>query len=273
MAKAGTAGLGERQMKKGSRFWLFFTLMFVLLAAACGAQDGATPTSFAVTLPPADGDLTGTPVEGTQAAGTAGTAITDPAGTAQTPTGGLEAATAASDDTDTQPSGTQVIGSLSTATQDLDTETTRTPVIPVTGPELLLVECQFCVDTRAHALLVLPDTATFQITSPAPSTTASDTEPQCSTVEVNNGRQVVLCSGPEMTPLVVNICTDANTCTDFPIDLLACPLAPGGAISPNQTLPAPGAGDTQAAPTTSGGVVISTATPLGTATSTATTTP
>ena len=244
-------------MKKGPRLLLFFTLILVLLTAACGAEGGATPTGFAVTLPPGDADLTGTP-----------SGATEVAGTAETPTGGLETATAIS----TETSATQISDTQITATQASDTENTQTPVIPVTGPEVLLVECQFCVDTRAHALLVLPDTATFQITSTTASTGA-ESEPQCSTVEVNNGRQVVLCSGPEITPLVVNICTNPNTCTDFPVDLLACPLSPGGTISPGQTLSTPGTGGTDVTPTTSGGVVISTATPPGTATSTATTTP
>jgi hypothetical protein len=75
-------------------------------------------------------------------------------------------------------------------------------------------------------------------------------------VEVNNGRQVVLCSGPEMTPLVVNICTDASHCTDFPLDLLACPLTPAA------TQPAPGTGGTGATATPiPGGTATATATP------------
>jgi hypothetical protein len=128
----------------------------------------------------------------------------------------------------------------------------------------MLVECQFCVDTKAHALLVLPDTATFKITSPAPTTTTTtDVQPTCTTVEVNNGRQVVLCSGPEMTPLVVNICTDATHCTDFPVDLLACPLTPGGSVGPAATQVPGGTGGTSATSTTSpGGAGVSTATPL-----------
>jgi hypothetical protein len=150
---------------------------------------------------------------------------------------------------------------------------TRTPGIPVTGQEIMLVECQFCVDTRAHALLVLPDTATFQITSPAvTANTTTDTQPTCTTVEINNGRQVVLCSGPEMTPLVVNICTDASTCTDFPVNLLACPLTQG--VPPaTQTPGTDGTGGILPAATATGGAVIITATPVTGMTATATTAP
>ena len=119
----------------------------------------------------------------------------------------------------------------------------------------MLVECQFCVDNRAHALLVLPDKATFKITSPASATTTTaDAQPSCTTVEVINGRQIVLCSGPEMTPLMVNICADGSNCTDFPVDLLACPLTQEGTVIP-------------------GGAVTSTATPLSGTAATATATP
>ena len=239
-------------MRKFSRLSLFFALILVLLMAACGAESGATPTLIG-TLLPGGSDLTSTPLSGV-ATETTETAIGTVVGleTATTTTG-LESPTAGV--------ATQVVG-----TQDPGLGNTSTPVVPVTGQDdIMLVECQFCVDTRAHALVVLPDTATFQITSPVVSAnTTTDVQPTCTTVEVNNGRQVVLCSGPEMTPLVVNICTDAANCTDFPVDLLACPLTQGGSVGPANTQ-APGNG---AAATTSPGAGISTSTPAvgGTAT-------
>lgn len=250
-------------MRKFSRLSLFLALILVLLTAACAAEDGATPTVIGTLLP--DGsDLTSTPLGGV-ATGTTETAIGTVVGmeTATTTTG-LETPTAGV--------ATQVLG-----TQDPGLGITSTPVVPVTGQdEIMLVECQFCVDTRAHALVVLPDTATFQITSPAVSpNTTTDVQPTCTTVEVNNGRQVVLCSGPEMTPLVVNICTDAANCTDFPVDLLACPLTQEAPVGPANT-PAPGTGGTGATATTDPGIGISTATPAvvgGTATASPTAIP
>jgi hypothetical protein len=161
-----------------------------------------------------------------------------------------------------------VVSTQAVATQASALGSTRTPGIPVTGQDIMLVECQFCVDTRAHALLVLPDTATFEISSPASTTsTTTDMQPNCTTVEINNGSQVVLCSGPEMTPLVVNICTDANDCTDFPVDLLACPLTQGaGSVNPAATQ-TPGTGGT------TGGMGVSTETPVSGTTATATAIP
>jgi len=79
-----------------------------------------------------------------------------------------------------------------------------------------------------------------------------------------------------MTPLVVNICTDANTCTDFPVDLLACPLTQGVSgtnVTPVQTIGTPTNVGTLVSPTLNPGVVISTATPAGSVAATTTPTP
>lgn len=245
-------------MKKISRLLLSGATILVLITAACTAEQ-TTPTLVGTSLP---GDATSTPFgASTEVPGTAetGTATT---GTAET-----------ADGTSTQSvTSTSAVSTSTTQTAGTQTAGTGTPGIPVTG-EIVLVECQFCVDTTAHALLVLPDTATFEIVSPpAPTTTSTTsvatTAPNCTTVEVNNGRQVVLCSGPEMTPLTLNICTDTTTCTDFPVDLLACPLVAqptAAATNTTNNTPAAGATDTPAAgtgsatPTTA--VTISTPTP------------
>lgn len=259
-----TTCLGDRNLKKISRLFLFGALIVVLLTAACAAEEGATPTSLVGTVLPGDEDMTGTPFDLTETVGTV-TGLETETGvgtvtTAETATGGLETPTTMA----TSGAATQTNG-----TQPSTGGTTQTPVVPVTGADVILVECQFCVDTRAHALLVLPDTATFEIVSPAPATTTSnapDSESRCTTVEVNNGRQVVLCSGPEMTPLVVNICTDATTCTEFPVDLLACPLTQQPGNQPQST---PETEGTETTTTTTPGVSVSTATPLVTGTGTA----
>lgn len=218
-------------MNKTSRLLLFGALILVLAASACAGQE---------TTPTVSGTLeTSTPFGApTETTGTAETetAVTDTTETAaETPTVGA---------TDTSAASTST-------TQTAGTGTPGTPGVPVTGADILLVECQFCVDTTAHALLVMPDTATFEIVSPPPTTTTSTsstsvaaTTPSCVTVAVNNGKQVVLCNGPELTPLTINICTADNTCADFPVDLLACPLdAQPTSAAPSNT-PEPGAGAT-----------------------------
>jgi hypothetical protein len=258
--------LGERLMKKFSRYSLFLALFLVLLTAACGAEQGASPTAVGTLLPTTNSDLTSTPFGPTVTIGTTPTATgSGSIVPADTSTPGQETATVSSGGA----GSTQAV-----ATQATTLGSARTPGIPVTGQDIMLVECQFCVDTRAHALLVLPDTATFQITSPAPTTTTTtDMQPTCTTVEVDNGRQVVLCSGPEMTPLVVNICTDASHCTDFSVDLLACPLTQGSSVT-TQTPGIGGTGSAAATSTTSpGGGAVGTATPLSGTSATTTATP
>ena len=51
--------------------------------------------------------------------------------------------------------------SLATAT-----DTTLTPSIPVTGLEVITLDCQYCVDNIAHAQFVIPREASFRVTSP-----------------------------------------------------------------------------------------------------------
>jgi hypothetical protein len=255
-------------MKKYSWVSLVFALLLALLTTACGAEQGASPTTVGTLLPPIT-DLTSTPLGPTETFGTTPTATgSGLIVTTEATTTGLETATL---------DAGGVVSTQAVVTQPTARGVTRTPGIPVTGQEIMLVECQFCVGARAHALLVMPDTATFQITSPVASTTATtDTQPTCTTVEINNGSQVVLCSGPEMTPLVVNICTDASHCTDFPVDLLACPLTPGSSVGPTATQ-ATGSGVTGGATatpsTTPAGAAAGTATPLLGSAATATTTP
>ena len=46
------------------------------------------------------------------------------------------------------------------------TNTTLTPSIPVTGLEVILLNCPYCVDNIAHDQLLIPREATFRVTSP-----------------------------------------------------------------------------------------------------------
>lgn len=237
-------------MKKFSRLFLLGAMILVLITAACTA-DETTPTLVGTSLPD---EATSTPFG----------AATDTTGTAETETATTSTAETAVETPTVSGTDTAAVSTSTTKTAGTQPAGTGTPGIPVTG-EIVLVECQFCVDTTAHALLVLPDTATFEIVSPPPATTTSttsvtSTSPICTTVEVNNGRQVVLCSGPEMTPLTINICTDANTCTDFPVDLLACPLVAQPTVAATNTNNTPAAGATKT-PATGAGTTTATATP------------
>jgi hypothetical protein len=240
-------------MKRFSRFFLVGSVVLVLLTAACGANNQtAVATLVGSTIPALENTSTPSGLE----TATAETATTETAGTATST--GLETATLST----TQNVSTETTSAVGSPVAG----TTQTPGIPVTGLDIVLVECQFCVDNMAHALLVLPDTATFQVVSSTTSTTTTTgttVKTNCSTIEVNNGKQVVLCSGLEKTPLTLNICTTASACTNFPVTLQACPLA--------QVNPAvPGTNKTQPAPGTGTGAGTDTPTPAASTTTTAT---
>jgi len=124
------------------------------------------------------------------------------------------------------------------------------PAIPVTGDSGAAVLCQFCVDTVAHAILVLPQTVTFILTANSSATTASSVAPLCNSVEVLNGKQVVICYGPPSTSLTLQLCEGSN-CNDFQVILDPCPAAdeaPPKVIS-SPVPPTEGSAPTEAPPT------------------------
>lgn len=198
-------------MKTISRIFLFGALTLVLLSAACSGQEGS-PTPVG----PTD------PVEETSYPPPAETATTSPEATLDTsPTVDLSA---------TAPA----------------TEVTDTPGVPGTGTELILLECQFCIDGAAHSMLVLPDTATFETVADTATLSTPGPDMGCNTVDTYNGRQVVICRGEEDTSLSLNICTDGNNCTQLLVELQTCPDVnqPGATNTPGAGLPTdtPGAG-------------------------------
>ena len=214
-------------MRKFSRVFVFGALALVLLTAACNAASGTTPTPGGTLLPLETSTLS--------------------------PVGGITATVTAGSETPT--AATQSVATIATSAIIGSPAASQTAGIPVTGSEIQLVQCQFCVDNIAHALLVLPDTATFSIVSPAPSTTTNGTtiNTGCSTIEVNNGKQVVLCNGLEKTSLTLNICVGSN-CTNLPVQLMACPVTQQNTAVPAKTQQAP-------ATSTGGGTGNPTATP------------
>lgn len=126
------------------------------------------------------------------------------------------------------------------------TDTTQTPSIPVTGTDLILLECQFCIEDMAHAMLVLPDTATFETIADIATLSTPGPDMGCNTVDTFNGRQIVICRGAENTSLNLNICADDANCTQLLVELQSCPdtTQPGVTDTPDAALPTdtPGAG-------------------------------
>jgi hypothetical protein len=224
-------------MKKISRVFLFGALALVLLLAGCGGQE-ETATPVGTTQPGAETSV----ASPTEAVGTAETMTTGTAETTST--------------AETSPTPTEAATATATAQAQA----------PVTGGDINVLECQFCIGTTAYALLDIPAVATFEITDPA----SPDPDTQCNTADTFNDRQVVLCRAPQETSLTLNVCTDANTCSEVTVDLQPCPLAaataqPGVSATKTPTSAAEAtatatgaAGTPSATPTTAGGA---TATP------------
>lgn len=226
-------------MKNMSRIFLFSALMLMLLTA-CAPEEG-TPTVVG-TLP---GDLTASPPAlETETPGTAETETTLTAETAE--------ATATVDLTGTVPA--------TDTTQTAGTATTETLGTPVTGADVILLECQFCLEGMGNAVLVIPEAATFEMVTSTASLSTPGPDTGCTTVDTFGGRQVLLCRGEENTSITLDICVDGN-CTQLEVELQSCPdTVPGvtdtpgfGPGTPGPTItitPTPGGvTDTPAGPT------------------------
>jgi len=95
-----------------------------------------------------------------------------------------------------------------------------TPVIPITGENVVSMQCQFCVEDETHAVLVFPEFAYFDVVSTSPVS--------CLTADVVNGQRILICRGAQSTSFFLNICSDPANCLEFPVALQACPLLPLG---------------------------------------------
>ena len=110
------------------------------------------------------------------------------------------------------------------------TDTPITPVIPITGENVVEMQCQFCVNELTHAVFVFPDYAIFDVDSASPVT--------CLTAEVINGKRVLVCSGAQLTSFNLKICSDASNCLLYPVALQGCPLVPDAGTASLTSTPA-----------------------------------
>jgi hypothetical protein len=114
---------------------------------------------------------------------------------------------------------------LPTSTGLTATSTPITPIIPITGENVVEMQCQFCVNDLTHAVFIFPDFAIFDVESALPVT--------CMTAEVINGQRVLVCYGQQSTSFNLKICSDNSNCLLYPVALQACPLIPntGGVVT------------------------------------------
>ena len=105
----------------------------------------------------------------------------------------------------------------SAPTLPVSTETPMT-LIPVTGSQDVLLQCQFCVNDEPHAVLILPESAAFLVSEPVVGV-------NCITAQVVNDRRILFCRGAQQTVFTLNVCFDGTSCLQYPITLETCPLS------------------------------------------------
>jgi len=101
------------------------------------------------------------------------------------------------------------------------TDTSVPPMIPITGENVVSLQCEFCVDAETHVVLIFPDAAYFDVDSESPVS--------CLTADVTGGRRILICHGTQSTTFNLNICSDPSNCMQFPVALQPCPLLEAGA--------------------------------------------
>lgn len=116
----------------------------------------------------------------------------------------------------------------------LSNNTTPTAFIPITGLDVVSLQCQFCVNDEAHAVLIISKLTSFNVADPVSGVT-------CLMAQDVNDRRIVLCRGPQQASFNLNVCMDPANCLQFPITLQTCALVPatGSGTAPVQPTFAP----------------------------------
>jgi hypothetical protein len=92
-------------------------------------------------------------------------------------------------------------------------------LIPITGENVVFMQCEFCVGEETHAVLMFPDSAYFDVDQSSPAS--------CLTADVVNGRRILICRGPQSSSFNLSICSDPSNCLQFPVALQPCALLKG----------------------------------------------
>jgi hypothetical protein len=101
--------------------------------------------------------------------------------------------------------------------------TSPTALIPVTGMDVVTQQCQFCVNDEVHAVLLMPEQASFLVPDPL-------IRVNCVTVKVVNGERIVFCRGAQQTSFNLNVCLNNTDCFQYPITLVDCSAIPQNGV-------------------------------------------
>lgn len=145
---------------------------------------------------------------------------------------------------------------------------TPAPVIPITGMDVVSMQCQFCVNEETHAVLIMSSEAFFSVADPSTGVT-------CLSAKEMDGRRILLCRGAQNAAFTLNVCVDNDNCLEFPITLQPCPLVTGAGtltapatfvpltpviLTPRNTLNPPPGGPSSGSPATATAAIVAPAT-------------
>lgn len=117
--------------------------------------------------------------------------------------------------------------------------TTPTVSIPVTGlGEIVSVQCQFCINDEARAVVVLPEQATFLVSDPIVGVS-------CLTAQVVDGNRIVFCRGTQQTIFTLSACLDNSNCSQTRVTFETCPVIPQTGMNTLQAISTPTTGVVQ----------------------------
>lgn len=97
---------------------------------------------------------------------------------------------------------------------------TSISLVPVTGQDVpASLQCQFCVNDEIHAVLLIPQAATFLVSDPVEGI-------NCLTAQVVNDQRILICRGEQHTSFTLNVCIVGSNCSQIPLTLQTCPIGP-----------------------------------------------
>lgn len=105
---------------------------------------------------------------------------------------------------------------------------TPMPFIPVSGMDIVSLQCQFCVNGEAHAVLIMSNQAFFDVADP-------NTAVTCVSAQEVNEHRILLCRGAQQASFTLNVCMNDSDCLQFPILLQTCPLIPQSGVGTTAT--------------------------------------
>jgi len=97
------------------------------------------------------------------------------------------------------------------------------------APSMVELWDQICVRKIPYTILAIPENATFEVVQPEgplPTPEPGSSNPNelaCSNPVTFGGKQVVVCTGPQLFSFNLHV-TDGGTTEDFPVPLKFCPI-------------------------------------------------